>query len=204
MTVVIGTTNRGKLAEIRRILADCPCSIDSIADHASVSAPEETGTTFAENARIKAQYYGSLVPHLTVAEDSGLEITRLGGAPGIHSARFAGKSYPEAFNKIYEMLDEKGGRTSPARFVCSLAVAEKGEIVFETTGVVDGCIAKTPVGPNGFGYDPIFFYPPFGCTLAQVTARQKIAVSHRGHSFRKLQTFLDERRDSVAKCPQEL
>ncbi len=204
MTVVVGTTNRGKLGEIRRILANCLCSIDSISDHATVTAPEETGTTFVENARIKARYYGSLVPHLTVAEDSGLEIARLGGAPGIHSARFAGKSYPEAFNKIYEMLDEKGELASPARFVCSLAVAEKGEIVFETTGVVDGCIAKTPAGRNGFGYDPIFFYPPLGCTLAQVTAKQKIAVSHRGHSFRKLQIFLDERCGSVAKCAQRL
>jgi XTP/dITP diphosphohydrolase len=198
-TVVIGTTNRNKLTEIRHILADCSCSIDSIADHAIVSAPKETGTTFAENARIKARYYGSLVPHLMVAEDSGLEIDRLDGAPGIHSARFAGNSYPETFNRIYEMLDEQGVRTSPARFVCSLAVAEKGGIVFEATGLIEGHIAEEPAGPNGFGYDPIFFYPPFGYTLAQVPGSQKTAVSHRGHSFRKLRSFLDKRFNLVAE-----
>ena len=189
----MATTNRHKLREITRILDGLGCVIDPVAAHADVPAPAETGRTFAANARLKALGYGSLVPHLTVADDSGLEIDGLDGEPGIHSARFNGATYREKFEVIYARLRARGALGSPARFVCAVAAAEGGRIVFEAAGTVEGRIADTPAGDGGFGYDPIFFYPPYGCTLAQVSADRKAAVSHRGHAFRKLRAFIASR-----------
>ena len=168
---------------VLRTLADCPPN-----EHPS--APEETGRTFAENARLKALYYAKATGLLTVAEDSGLEIDALGGAPGIESARFGGErsSYPEKFALIYKAL---ASRESAARFVCALAVADGSRILFEARGTIEGSIAPEPRGEGGFGYDPIFFYPPFGCTLAEAGAR-KSTVSHRGAAFRQLRTFLEK------------
>lgn len=193
MTVVVATTNPYKLVEIRRILAGLPCAIDAISDHVEVTAPAETGTTFAENARLKALHYAAVVPHLTVAEDSGLEIDRLDGAPGIHSARLPGTTCQDKFDRIYAQLRARGVRTSPARFVCAVALVKGREVVFEATGTIEGEIAETPSGAGGFGYDPIFFYRPYGCTLAEITAECKEAVSHRGTAFRSLRTFLLKR-----------
>lgn len=192
-TIVVATTNRHKLLEIVRILDGLGCVIDPVAAHADVPAPDETGRTFAENARLKALCYGSLVPHLTVADDSGLEIDGLDGDPGVHSARFNGATYREKFDVIYTRLRARGALGSPARFVCAVAAVEDGRIVFEAAGTVEGRIAEAPAGDGGFGYDPIFFYPPYGCTLAQVSADRKAAVSHRGHAFRKLRAFLASR-----------
>lgn len=193
MTVVVATTNPYKLVEIRRILAGLPCAIDTISDHVEVTAPAETGTTFAENAKLKALHYAAVVPHLTVAEDSGLEIDRLDGAPGIHSARFPGATYQDKFERIYAQLRARGVRTSPARFVCAVALVKGREVVFEATGTIEGEIAEAPSGTGGFGYDPIFFYRPYGCTLAEITDECKEAVSHRGNAFRSLRTFLLKR-----------
>ena len=193
MTVVVATTNQYKLVEIRRILAGVPFAIDAISDHVDITAPAETGTTFAENAQLKALHYAAVVPHLTVAEDSGLEIDRLDGAPGIHSARFPGATYQDKFDRIYTQLHARGVHTSRARFVCAVALVKDRKVVFEATGTIAGEIAETPSGTGGFGYDPIFFYPPYGCTLAEVSAARKEAVSHRGKAFRSLRTFLLER-----------
>ena len=192
-TLVVATTNRHKLVEIARILDGLGCAIDPIAAHADVPEPEETGATFAENARLKALHYGRLVLHLTVADDSGLEIDGLDGEPGIRSARFNGATYPEKFDAIYARLRARSALASPARFVCAVAAAEHGRIVFEATGTIAGRIAEAPAGDGGFGYDPIFFYPPYGCTLAEVSADRKSVVSHRGRAFRKLGVFLAAR-----------
>ena len=189
----MATTNRHKLREIARILDGLGCVMDPVAAYVDVPAPDETGRTFAANARLKALHYESLVPHLTVADDSGLEIDGLDGEPGIHSARFNGATYREKFEAIYTRLRARGALGSPARFVCAVAAAEGGRIVFEAAGTVEGRIADAPAGDGGFGYDPIFFYPPYGCTLAQVSADRKAAVSHRGHAFRKLRAFLAAR-----------
>ena len=197
MTVVIATTNRNKLIEIRRILGSVPFTIDTIFDHTIVAEPEETGTTFTENARLKARHYGASVPYLTVAEDSGLEIDCLDGAPGIQSSRFPGESYPRKFDRIYEMLRDRGVHTSSARFVCAVTAVESGKIIFETTGTIEGRISDAPRGSGGFGYDPIFFYPPFGCTFAEITAERKTAISHRGQAFRKLRTYLNSRNEAT-------
>ncbi len=193
MTLVVATTNGHKLAEIARILDGLDCAVEPISAHASTPPPEETGRTFAENARLKALHYGRLVPHLTVADDSGLEIDGLNGEPGVRSARFGGPTYPEKFALIYERLRARAALGSPARFVCAVAVAERGDVVFEARGTIEGRIADRPAGDGGFGYDPIFFYPPYDSTLAEVSAERKAAVSHRGHAFRKLRAFLASR-----------
>ncbi len=192
LTLVFATTNAGKLREFFELLAGLPLDVRTLADVPSLRAPAETGRTFAENARQKAVYYAEATGFLTVAEDSGLEIDALEGAPGIHSARWGGveTSYPEKFALIYERLRQVNAIGGRARFVCALAVAADGRIVFETEGTVEGHIAPEPRGSGGFGYDPIFFYPPFGCTLAEAGDR-KSAVSHRGDAFRKLRVFLD-------------
>jgi XTP/dITP diphosphohydrolase len=129
---------------------------------------------------------------LTVAEDSGLEIDALDGRPGVHSARYGGADtpYPQKFALIYAALREKQTTDSAARFVCALALARHGEILFEARGTVEGCIAPEPRGSGGFGYDPIVFYPPLDRTLAELGADEKSAISHRGAAFRALREFL--------------
>lgn len=191
MRLLVATTNRDKLREIAEILADTSVELTTLADVPPVAAPEEHGHTFAENAREKALYYAGATGRLVVAEDSGLEIDALDKAPGVESARFGGveATYPQKFALIYDALRARGLTTSTARFVCALAVATPGEVVFEARGTVEGQIAPEPRGRGGFGYDPIFFYPPFGCTLAEAGAR-KAEVSHRGEAFRKLREFL--------------
>lgn len=191
MRLLVATTNTGKLAEIRKILADLPILIDSLDQYPGVSEAEEPGATFAENARAKAIHYSRLTGQLAVAEDSGLEIDALDGAPGVRSARFNGSSYPEKFSAIRKQLAARGVTGSNARFVCALAVADGSRIVFEAAGVVEGQLASKPSGTGGFGYDPIFFYPPYGRTLAEVSAEEKAAVSHRGKAFRALCTYLE-------------
>jgi XTP/dITP diphosphohydrolase len=193
MLLAVATTNPGKLREIREILAGLPLDLRTLADFPPVPSPDETGPTFADNARDKALYYARTTGAMTVAEDSGLEIDALGGAPGVRSARFGGEesSYPERFALIYKALADAGVRTSPARFVCALAVARNGRILFESRGVVEGSIAPAPRGEGGFGYDPIFYYEPFGGTLAEAGER-KSSVSHRGQAFRAMRTWLQK------------
>ena len=190
MKLLVATTNPDKLVEIRGILAGVPVTIVSLERFPNAVEAVEDGVTFAENARKKAIHYSRLTTHLTVAEDSGLEIAALDGAPGVLSARFNGSSYPEKFAAINAQLASRGAADSAARFVCALAVANGPDVVFETTGIIEGRLASQPAGVSGFGYDPIFFYPPYGSTLAEVSAEKKAAVSHRGRAFRELRPFL--------------
>ena len=187
MTLLVATTNPGKVREIREIIGDLDVELVTLADLPALAAPEETGQTFAENARLKALYYAETFNLLTVAEDSGLEIDALQGRPGVESARFGGEAtpYPEKFRLLYE----SGAAGSNARFVCALAVARDNTILFEARGTVEGSIADHPSGDGGFGYDPIFFYPPFGRTLA-AAADRKSEISHRAAAFRQLRQFL--------------
>jgi XTP/dITP diphosphohydrolase len=127
---------------------------------------------------------------LAVADDSGIEIDALDGGPGVHSARWHGTDYPTKFAAIYRVLDQKEVATSPARFVAHIAVADGPRILFEGTGIVEGEITREPRGTHGFGYDPIFSYPPYGCTLAEMDGECKAAVSHRGKAFRQLRAWL--------------
>lgn len=192
LRLVVATTNRGKLNEIAHLLAGTPVELATLADFPEVAPPEENGRTFAQNARLKALFYARHTGELTVAEDSGLEIDALDGAPGLESARFGGpdSTYPEKFALLYDALRLRKASGSPARFVCALALARDGEVLFETEGTVEGQIAPEPRGTGGFGYDPIFHCPLFGCTLAEASAAQKSAVSHRGEAFRRLAEYL--------------
>ena len=190
--LLVATTNDNKVREIRQLFDGAAVDLITLADWPHVAAPEEAGRTFEENARAKALYYAAATGELTVAEDSGLEIDALDGAPGVESARFGGceAGYPQKFALIYDALRARGLSTSPARFVCALALARRGGVLFETRGTVEGTIAPEPKGSGGFGYDPIFFYPPFGRTLAEA-GDAKAAVSHRGNAFRALKEFLE-------------
>jgi XTP/dITP diphosphohydrolase len=190
ITLLVATTNQGKLREIAGVLAGAPVRLRWLADLPGVDEPEETGETFAENARQKARHYASRSGLLTVAEDSGLVVDALGGAPGVHSARFPGATYADKFERLFALLDRAGQPESPARFVCALALAEGQRILFESSGVVEGHITRPPRGSEGFGYDPIFFCPPFGRTLAEVAAADKALVSHRGQAFRALRNWI--------------
>lgn len=196
--ILIATTNAGKLREIRELLGSVPVELLSLADFPAVPEPEETGPTFEDNARLKALYYAERVAPdgiLTVAEDSGLAIDALGGEPGVHSARFLrpDASYPERFAEIERRLRERPEAARTARFVCTLAAAAGGRVVYETRGVIEGEIASAPAGDAGFGYDPIFYYPPYGQTLAQVTQARKLAVAHRGQAFTAFAAWLRTR-----------
>ena len=190
--LLVATTNRGKLREIFDILENLPVTLLTLADYPDLPEPEETGTTFAQNARIKAQAYAAATGELTVSEDSGLEIDALDGEPGVQSARFNGESYPEKFAVIERMLAGRGTDSSAARFIAALALVTPARVMWETTGIVEGRLRLPARGTGGFGYDPIFFYPPYGRVLAEVSPEEKTAVSHRGQAFRQLHNYLQQ------------
>jgi XTP/dITP diphosphohydrolase len=186
MTLLIATTNPGKLREIRDVLRDLPLTCVSLADVPPLTEPEETGRTFAENALLKARYYAQATGLATVAEDSGLAIDALDGRPGVLSARYPGATYPEKFARLYDEL-RPHPRPWTARFVCALACVRPDPAappVYTAEATVEGEVADTPRGVHGFGYDPIFYFPPYGRTLGDVTDAEKLTVSHRGQAFR--------------------
>ena len=187
--LLIATTNPGKIREIRGILEGVSIELATLDQFPGIPEPEETGATFAENARLKARYYAAQTGLPAVGDDS-LEIEALDNAPGIHSARWHGSHYPAKFAAIYRELAVRGVSTSPARFVAHIALAHQDRILFEATGTIEGWIAPEPRGRHGFGYDPIFFYPPYGCTIGEVEGNKKAAVSHRGEAFRHLRDWL--------------
>lgn len=188
--LLVATTNPHKMREIRDLLSDVPVDVVGLDACSPIDEPEETGDTFEENARLKALYYDR--GELTAAEDSGLVIDALNGEPGVRSARFlrGDATYPERFAEIFRRLAECPDRPRTARFVCALAVVRHGQVVFETKGTVEGEIAREPRGTAGFGYDPIFFYPPYDTTLAEGTQASKLGVAHRGQAFRALAGWL--------------
>jgi XTP/dITP diphosphohydrolase len=151
---------------------------------------EETGATFEENAIQKAVYYSHHAPGLLFAEDSGLEVDALGGAPGVRSARFAGEGASDADNNRLLIEKLRGVSDRSARYVCAIALAESGNPLLTFRGEVAGRIIDEPRGTNGFGYDPYFFYEPLGLTLAEATAEQKLEVSHRGKAVAKMLDYL--------------
>jgi len=199
--LLVATTNPDKLQEIRGVLSDIPCALMTLTDLAPVPEPEETGLTFGENARVKATYYAMHLVDpmgpgrarvLTVAEDSGIVVDALHGEPGVRSARFMrpDASYPERMAELNRRLDAKPDRPRTARYICAVTVVRDGKVVYETTGAVEGEIAREPRGTGGFGYDPIFYYPPYKRTLGEVTQEEKRLISHRGHAFRRLAEWL--------------
>lgn len=198
--LLIATTNAGKIREIRHLLVHWP-SLRTLADLPPTPEPEETGATFAENAALKARYYAAYSGLVTVAEDSGLAIDVLGGAPGVHSARYPGATYPDKFRNLYASLAPHP-RPWTARYVCAIALvvpASQGSEVprFECQATVEGEIWPEPRGTHGFGYDPIFYYPDYGRTFGEVADAEKLAVAHRGRAFRLLDEWLTTRAESL-------
>jgi XTP/dITP diphosphohydrolase len=190
--LLVATTNTGKLREIRSVLGGVPVELVTLRDLPTIEEPEETGLTFEDNARLKALYYSGRAGMTTVAEDSGLVVDGLDGEPGVRSARFLrpDASYAERFEEIFNRLSGPPEKNRAARFVCALAVADRGHVIYEARGTVEGEIARQPRGTAGFGYDPIFYYPPYGATLAEVSEDAKLAVAHRGQAFRALTSWL--------------
>jgi XTP/dITP diphosphohydrolase len=189
MKLLIATSNASKVREIRPLLEGTGCALVTLAEVGPIPEPEETGQTFWENARLKALAYAKGSGMTAVAEDSGLEVDAMNGEPGVHSARFMGAStsYPQRFEEVFRRIE---GRDRSARFVTALAVAGAGEILFETETTVEGEISNGAAGEHGFGYDPIFYYPPYRLTTAQLSDHDKAAVSHRARAFRDFRRWL--------------
>lgn len=192
--LLLATTNSGKIEEIRSALAGLGAELVAAEAWGKLPAPEETGTSFAANARLKALHYWRLTGLPALADDSGLEVDALEGRPGIHSARFA----PTDGARIRRLLRELSQLSPPppdgkaaARFVCALCLAHEGGAL-EVEGEVRGFISRRPHGTNGFGYDPVFFYPPLGKTFGQLDRSIKNTVSHRAAALRKLRERLTE------------
>ena len=184
MIVFCGTSNLGKLREFR--LAAPDFEIRAL----SVPPPEEHGETFEETACQKALYYGAHVKGYVFADDSGLEVDALKGAPGVHSARFAGPDANDAANNALLLDRLRGVENRSARFRCVIALVRDGELVRTFEGVVEGRMIDVPRGPNGFGYDPLFYYEPFGCTFGEASNERKMLVSHRAQALGAMFTFL--------------
>jgi XTP/dITP diphosphohydrolase len=187
MMVRCATTNPGKLREFR--LAG---PVEPLPGLKEIPAPEETGRTFEENAVQKALYYSAYTPDWLFVDDSGLEVEALAGAPGVYSARFAGENATDEANNSLLLQRLRGAADRRAQFVCVVALARRGRLVRTFRGVVRGRIVEEPRGANGFGYDPLFFYEPFGCTFGEADPEAKMKVSHRASALRQMFSWLDD------------
>lgn len=188
MTLYCATTNAGKLREFRLAAEKLARGVEILAlpNLASLPPCEETGDTFEANAIQKAVYYSRHAPGPLFADDSGLEVGALGGAPGVRSARFAGEAATDADNNRLLLEKLRGVADRSARFVCQIAVAERGRPLRTFRGAVEGRILESGRGENGFGYDPLFFHEPFGCTFGEASGGRKLLVSHRGQALAAL------------------
>ena len=193
MTLYCATTNPGKLREFRLAaerLGQGRFDIVPLPEMDAIEPPAETGETFEENAIQKALYYSLRAPGPLFADDSGLEVDALGGAPGVLSARFAGPHATDEENNRLVLARLGNAAESGGRFVCSIALAAEGRLLRTFRGAVEGIILDAPRGPNGFGYDPLFFYPPFNCSFGEVSGERKLTVSHRGRALAAMMEWL--------------
>jgi len=190
--VYCATTNAGKLGEFRLAAARFSRSlrVEAVPALGSIEPCPETGDTFEANAVQKALYFSRFAPGPLFADDSGLEVEALGGAPGVHSARFAGPGATDAENNRLLLERMRGRPDRTARFVCVIALTRQGRIWRTFRGAVEGVLLDAPRGAGGFGYDPLFFYPPYGRSLAEVTAGEKLRASHRGQALDQMFRFL--------------
>jgi XTP/dITP diphosphohydrolase len=189
MTLYCATSNPGKAREFQLAaerLAGPQLQVEIVPGLDALEPPQETGTTFAANAALKAIYYSLPAPGPVFADDSGLAVDALGGAPGVYSARYAGPAATDADNNSLLLKQMRGLANRKAQFVCVIALAERGKLIETFTGVVEGELLEAPRGTGGFGYDPLFYFPPFACTLAEATPEQKLLVSHRGQALKQL------------------
>ncbi|MBI2885873.1 MAG: RdgB/HAM1 family non-canonical purine NTP pyrophosphatase [Chloroflexi bacterium] len=194
--LLVATGNAGKLAEYRVLLGDLPCQIIGLWEAGITLEVEEAGATYHENACLKAEAYAQASGLLTLADDSGLEVDALGGAPGPLSARYGGPGLtdPQRAQLLLANLSGVAQAQRTARFVCVIAIAGSGMETRLVQGECRGTITTEPRGDNGFGYDPVFLVPELGRTLAELSASAKDAVSHRGNAARAARRVLEERR----------
>ena len=192
-SLLLATTNRHKTEEYRAIFTDLPFQLLSLSVIALDMDVEETGTTFQQNADLKALAYASASGMLSLADDSGIEIDALGGQPGVYSARFLGPdvSYAERFRVILERMKGLPVAQRTARFRCVITIAEPAGIHKSVEGTVQGIIADAPRGEHGFGYDPLFLVPEYGKTMAEMQPALKHRISHRGRAAALARTLLE-------------
>jgi XTP/dITP diphosphohydrolase len=190
--LVIATRNKGKTREIKDLLKDFPVDIQNLDDFGPIPHIEEDGDTFDENAYKKASFAARILGMPALADDSGLIVEALGNAPGIHSARYAGENATDK-QRYLKLLDEMKGKTNrKAAFECVISVAVPTGAALTYEARCEGIISEEPAGSNGFGYDPVFFYPPFQKTFAQITRNEKNGISHRGKALAELKSEFDK------------
>ncbi|MFQ3549926.1 MAG: XTP/dITP diphosphatase [Armatimonadota bacterium] len=189
--LLIATTNPGKVTEVISALDGADFEIVSLKDFPNLPDVEETGTTFKENAIIKAKAYSEYTSLLTLADDSGLEVDFLDGAPGVYSSRFAENDI-ERNKKLLGMLENVEDEDRTARFRCVIAISDNNGNVYTCEGIVEGVIQREMRGTNGFGYDPVFYIPSAGKTMAELTPQEKNNISHRGKALKKAIEILKE------------
>jgi XTP/dITP diphosphohydrolase len=188
--LLLATTSAGKLREWQALLADLPLRLLTLQDRGINLDVDETGTTYVANAVLKADAYGTASGLLTLAEDAGLNVSALGGAPGVHSARWEGNDYVHKNALLIRLLDGKHGVERACRYVCSVVLRHPDGRRWRVRGEVRGQIASAPAGDGGFGYDPIFYIPRLRQTLAQVSVNEKDRVSHRGRAAGRIRPIL--------------
>ncbi len=186
MRILLATQNLGKVKELQELLTGEELEVISLADLEDWEEIEETGSTFAENAALKARVAAERTGLITIADDSGLEVDALNGAPGVNSARYAGTPKDDQKNneKLLAELEGVAEEERTARFRCALVIALPSGEEYLTEGIVEGRILTEPRGREGFGYDPLFYLPDFGRTMAQLNLSQKNKISHRAQAFR--------------------
>lgn len=192
--LLVATHNPGKVREYRELLAGLPLEVTYLDAEGITLEVEETAATFAGNAILKATTYARLTGLWVWADDSGLEVDALGGAPGVYSARYAGSGASDAdrYRKLLDALAEVPWDRRTARFRCTVALAAPGEDTRTADGACEGIIAFGPAGSNGFGYDPVFYLPEHGLTMAQLTPEIKNQISHRGRAAQAAAMVLEE------------
>ncbi len=190
--IIFATGNAGKMREIREIMADMPVEVVSMKEAGILADIEENGTTFVENAKIKATEIAKQTKDIVLADDSGLEVDYLNKEPGVYSARYLGEDTPYEV-KNQTILDRLSGvpkEKRTARFVCAIAAALPDGKVLTTQATIEGYIGEKPAGENGFGYDPIFMVEEYQCSTAELSEEQKNEISHRGKALRKMKALL--------------
>jgi XTP/dITP diphosphohydrolase len=193
--IFLASSNPGKLREYRVLAGDSPIEVALLPNFNEIPVFEETAPTFAENSAGKAMHYSRFAAGTVLADDSGLVVPALGGAPGVLSARYAGPNASDAdrVRKLLREMRDLEGEARKARFVCVTCLAQGGRALAVLSDSAEGSIATEPKGTDGFGYDPVFFFPQLGRTYAEITREEKNQYSHRGKAFLKTLAFLEGR-----------
>lgn len=190
--LVLATRNKGKTLEMKELLQDFPVEIKNLDDFGPIPPVKEDGATFDDNAYKKASFTAKVLGLPALADDSGLEVEALGGAPGVHSARYAGPDATDEKNNVKLLAEMEGKASRAAAFMCVISIAVPSGSALTYEARCEGLIAEVPSGDQGFGYDPVFYYPPLEKTFAQLTPQEKNAVSHRGKAFEELKGEFDK------------